>query len=142
LARDAEWVGRAPLDAPPAFLLDAHRMSGRHRAKPGAFDNRSVCRASDFPSAEVLARAGVRRVLLIQEADARAASDLEPVLLCWQRDGLELWFKCTDDDARARPRRLSARLLPIRWLHAIARAFIPRRADGTFGTIVPTPSGG
>jgi hypothetical protein len=142
LTRDAGIVARAPLDGPPAFLLDAHRMSGAHRVKPGAFDNRSVCRASDFPSASVLAGAKIRRVLVIQEEAGRPASDLEPVLVDWQRHGLELWFKYTDDHAPARPRRLSPRLLVVRLVHAFARALLRRRSDGAYGTIVPTPGGG
>ena len=49
LRAGAYQVSRATTSAPPAFLLDASRLVGKRPAEPGRFDNRSVCRSSDFP---------------------------------------------------------------------------------------------
>ena len=50
-----------PLDAPPAFLLDADRLGTGRRLVPNVFDNRWVVFATDFPSAGLLARRGIAR---------------------------------------------------------------------------------
>jgi hypothetical protein len=142
LVRHARQVARAPSDGMPVFLLDAHRMSGARPSARNFFDNRSVCHATDFPSAATLRDAGIRRILLIQEEPGRPAPDLEPVLLVWQRQGLALWFKYTDDDAPAAPRRLSSRLFVVRWVYAVARLLLPRRPDGVYGWHVIGPSAG
>jgi hypothetical protein len=55
----------------------------------GAFDNRSVTSASDFPSAEYLKGCGVRAVVVVQESQ-KAEFDLELVLREWEAGGLNL----------------------------------------------------
>ncbi|HWA73887.1 MAG TPA: hypothetical protein VG937_16205 [Polyangiaceae bacterium] len=138
----AEQVARAKLSAPPAFLLDAHRMSGAHLLRPGAFDNRSFCNLSDFPSLDTLRARGVRRAVLVQEEPGRAAPDLEPILLRWQRGGIDLWRKFSDDSEPAAPFVLRPRALPLRFAHAVRRALLRRAASGAYGTFVPMPSAG
>ena len=93
------WAGAAQLaslhlpdDAPPAFLLDAHRRPGRSpRASTGDFDNRSVSFPTDFPSAATLSASGVGAVLLIQEtANIPPQSDVAHTLLRWQNENLAM----------------------------------------------------
>jgi hypothetical protein len=138
----AERIGAAPSDGPPAFLLDANRSNGAQLVRPGVFDNRSVCRESDFPSAETLWKAGIRRGLLIQSTVGRPAIDLESVLATWQQRGIELWKKNADDDTAAAPFRLRRRWFLSRFAHAVRRSFLRRRADEAYGMIVPDPTGG
>jgi len=78
-----------PEFAPPAFLLDANRSSGALFPGPGTFDNRSVVRESDLPTAELLQEAGIRRVVLIRTA-SDPGRDLRPILLSWQTAGLQI----------------------------------------------------
>ncbi len=76
--------------APPAFLLDANRR--RSELSPGAgwFDNRSIIRESDLPSAAFLKARGIDRIVLLQ-AKRELQSDLRVVLLSWQKDGVALF---------------------------------------------------
>jgi hypothetical protein len=138
----AERVASAKFDAPPAFLLDAHRMSGAQLLRPGAFDNRSFCNLSDFPSVDTLRAHGIRRAVLVQEEPGRAAPDLEPILLAWQCAGIALWRKFTDDDGPAAPFVLWPRGLGFRFAHAVRRALLRRAASGAYGTFVPLPGAG
>jgi hypothetical protein len=88
LVDGAHRVASVPVGAPPAFLLDAERMGEQRNVRVGVLDNRSVCRPSDFPSADTLKAAGVRRVVLISNAPA---FDLVRVLVGWQSAGLVFW---------------------------------------------------
>jgi hypothetical protein len=138
----AERVARAPRSGPPAFLLDANRESGSRLVRPGVFDNRSVCRESDFPSAETLWQAGIRRALLIQSAGDRPATDLEPVLAAWQRRGVQLWKMSSGGNAPSAPFLLERRWWGRRMIHAIRRSFLRLRPDDAYGMTVPEPSAG
>jgi hypothetical protein len=137
----AERVAAAPPGATPAFLLDANRMGPGQAVTPGRFDNRSVCSPSDFPS-ETLWRAGIRRMLLIQQGGGRPAADLEFILLIWQARGIALWQKNADESAPAAPFVLRRRFWISRWLHIVRRAFLRRRSDNSYGELVPTPATG
>ena len=133
----AERVWSIPDDSPPAFLLDSLRTRGEYRIVPGSYDNRSVCRTSDFPSVDALRRAGVRRALWLHAGD-RLASDLEAVLSKWQRAGLALWL--ATETAPAEPFVLPRRSFLARLVSSLRRELLPRRADGAYGKAVP-PSG-
>ena len=76
-----------PFAAPPAFLIDAHRHDAPYAPDIGWFDNRSVLRAADLPSAEFLKQHGIARTVLVQE-DRKLRSDLRTVLSAWQEAGL------------------------------------------------------
>lgn len=76
-----------PLSAPPAFMLDANRQSGGSSPHVGAFDNRSVIRESDVPSAAFLLDRGIRQVVVVR-GDQSLKTDLQAVLLSWQTAGL------------------------------------------------------
>ena len=78
-----------PPSAPPAFLLDADRHGPPLIPVDGWFDNRSVVRESDVPTAAFLREQGIRQVVLVQgKPDLR--SDLRNVLLAWQEGELTL----------------------------------------------------
>jgi hypothetical protein len=140
LVDGAERVAAVPLGATPAFLLDANRMGLGQAVLPGRFDNRSICRASDFPAAEILLRAGIRRVLVIQQGSGRPAPDLEIILLAWQSQGIALWRKSADEPAA--PFVLRPRFWISRLLHAVRSAFLRRQADSSYGELVPAAGGG
>ena len=74
-------------DAPPAFLLDARRMTPTHYG--ARFDNTSYCSWTDFPSAHGLRMGGIREVVLIGEGAPKW--DLAVPLLRWQEEGLPLF---------------------------------------------------
>lgn len=92
LWRGAEvlWGLRLPLDAPPVFLLDADRRTGRWTAAPGVFDNRWISLPTDFPSGIVLRERGIRRTVVVS-VDGRMANDLAHTLMRWQEAGVEIW---------------------------------------------------
>ena len=75
--------------APPAFLLDANRRRSASRPGAGWYDNRSVVRKADVPTATFLKERGIRRVTFVQ-AEASLQSDLRTVLLAWQEGGLTI----------------------------------------------------
>lgn len=79
-----------PLNAPPAFLLDAHRRAPRRIVHPSQFDNRSICFTTDFPSATFLIAQGIQRVVLVQRSGLQPQADLAQVLRRWQDTGLYL----------------------------------------------------
>jgi hypothetical protein len=131
----SERVAQLPHDAPPAFLLDASRLTLR---VPGdgverLFDNRSVVRATDLPSAARLLDGGIRRVLLVQASARRHQLDLEPILLAWRSAGLEVWRLVESSSQPAAPypfRRLAWYDRLAEWLQ---RPGPRRRSDGVYG---------
>ena len=78
-----------PPSAPPAFLLDANRRRPASRPEVGWYDNRSVVRPSDVPTATFLKERGIRQVTVVQ-AEPSLQSDLRTVLLAWQEGGLTI----------------------------------------------------
>jgi hypothetical protein len=142
LIAHASAVAGVPAGAPPVFLLDAHRMRAGRPVGPGAFDNRSMCLPLDFPSVETLARAGIRRVVLILDGADAPSPDLEPILLGWQRAGLVLWRKRVDRRTPAAPIVLRRRWWLARLAAWIRHLGLRRRADGAFGVFVPSEAGG
>jgi hypothetical protein len=139
LASGAEHVAPVPATAPPAFLLDAARRGERATPRPGLFDNRSICRASDFPSAERLRQAGIRRIVLVAES---IVDDLEPALLEWQRLGLELWTKRPSERRNATPTVVRAAWLGRRLYRLWARARLRPGPDGIYGAMIEEPAVG
>ena len=134
LVNGAEAVGQLPLAAPPAFLLDSMRMRRRRLEGYAApYDNRWVVRSDDFPSPGRLQRAGIRRILLLQETLARPATDLEPTLLAWQASGLELWRLAEDVPAAAALHQLSQRPWYERLATWLSSESPRRRGDGAYG---------
>lgn len=85
-------LARTPLgaDAPPVFLLDAHRMGDGTPIGRGMFDNRSVVFASDFPSATFLRDHGIGRALVVHGPERPVGNDLRYALRDWRSGGLPL----------------------------------------------------
>jgi hypothetical protein len=84
-----------PLSAPPAFLLDANRQNAAFSPDATWFDNRSIVRDSDLPSAAFLQDHGIEQVIVIR-ANRELQSDLQAVLLSWQLQGLAIFRQATD----------------------------------------------
>jgi hypothetical protein len=129
---------RLPPDAPPAFLLDANRMSGH--PVPTMFDNRWMVLPQDLPSARLLRDGGVARVRVVRESGRRGGDDLDHVLRRWQDDGLPLEL-VREGRAEApvplevaRPRRYRALTYRL-----FAMLGLRRNAAGGFGSVVPEP---
>jgi len=139
LARGAEHVANVPSSAPPAFLLDAERMGNGRPVRPGLFDNRSICRSSDFPSADRLRQAGIGRILLICD---EVQEDLESVALEWQAAGFELWWKRPTERQEAAPVTLRSPSWGRRIYNVLFRPSPRPRADGIYGTLIEVPSSG
>jgi hypothetical protein len=78
-----------PALAPPAFLVDADRHNAAVNPTVGWFDNRSIIRQSDLPTAEFLRAHGIRQVVLVQSSQ-RLQADMQSVLLPWQDAGLSI----------------------------------------------------
>jgi hypothetical protein len=142
LVDGADTVRDVPASAPPAFLLDANRLGPGRPVEVGDFDNRWFSAPTDFPSADALWAAGIRRLVLIQRGNPWPAADLAPTLLSFQQRGLRLFL------ARPDAGEVLAALTSVRppWLarlrHAFGRLSFRQRADGAFGERVPRPSGG
>ena len=137
----AARVAAVPPGAPPVFLLDADRMGDGRNLRSGDFDNRSMCRAGDFPSADFLWEAGIRRAVLVRAGD-KTAGDLAPILFAWQQRGIEWWLERSDVEGAAQ-RHVLAR---PSWLSRLGNGFLHsllyRRADGAYGHLVDGPQGG
>ena len=130
-----------PLDAPPAFVLDARRMP-ETRAIPGQYDNRSLLFPQDFPSASHLRDAGIARVLLVTHA-AAVQRDLAHVLVRYRDAGLVVEVQAPD---AAVPRRPLTEDAPSEFRSMMYRALalfgLKRNAAGGFGALIPVPSEG
>jgi hypothetical protein len=85
-----------PIDAPPAFLLDAGRFAPGVIITSGLFDNRSAVFASDFPSAAVLRRQGITQVAVVRDAAIPTGPDLPHALDHWRRAGIEVSVRAHD----------------------------------------------
>ena len=130
-----------PPNAPPAFLIDANRMSPPVPPSPGKFDNRWVVFPQDFPSAAFLRAHGVADVLLIHSG-RNVQEDLAHVLLRWQEGGLRI--------LSASPTDISPREMTVTrpswfrraWYRALTASRLRRNNAGGFGAIIPVATGG
>lgn len=129
-----------PLDAPPAFLLDARRMEDAGRVKPGQFDNRWMTFPQDYPSGELLRARGIDAAAVVQDKSGQPRDDLAHVLLGWQEAGLTISIKGREDAATERV--VIARPKGYRWwwYRALGALGLSRNSAGGFGSVVPEPS--
>jgi hypothetical protein len=131
---------RLPLDAPPVFLLDAHRRTGRCAPAPGVFDNRWMSLPTDFPSGIALRERGMSRAVVVS-IDGRIANDLAHTLMRWQEAGVDIWA----GPLGRSPERITVR--PPRWYgwvwHGVLSAMGFRRNWlGGFGGHLSASGGG
>jgi hypothetical protein len=120
-----------PTEAPPAFLLDAKRMTGHRVLTRERFDNRWIVFPQDFPSAQFFWSHGIRRILLIQESDGRPQDDLSYVLLRWQAAGMEIFLLTPESGP---PKKINvARQALLRSLWYRLRSFARLRGSGSGG---------
>ena len=84
-----------PYSAPPAFLLDANRKNAAFSPQLGWFDNRSIIRESDLPTADFLKRNGIRQVIVIR-SNPNLQTDLRAVLASWRDAGLAIAEQAPD----------------------------------------------
>jgi len=136
----APEIARMSIDpgAPPAFLLDAERLTPQRPVGPGVFDNRWVVFPQDFPSGNFLLSRGIRRVVLVQDRDA-PMNDLAHVLLRWQEAGIAIEDRIGERISVKKPSHFRAL-----WERVLVATGLSRSAAGGFGAPVPLPppSGG
>ena len=138
--------GRIASDAPPLWICDSTRL-GMRKGSPGEFDNRYYLDDSILPTPQVLARAGIHRVVYLgwasgengAGAPALGASIPLADLVEWFTDllgaGIEVLHAPVSDPAlRLRPFQA-----PPRRPRFSTKGY-RRSAAGGFGTEVPEPS--
>jgi len=129
-----------PLLAPPAFLIDAHRMRDTAKPSPGDFDNRWLVFPQDFPSGKFLLSQGIQRVLLLQRNEI-PESDLAHVLLLWQQQGIQLLRQNPLVLGQPVPLIVSRpRWFRNFWYRALTLLFLRRNSAGGFGSVIPDES--
>jgi len=128
--------------APPAFLLDARRMSTTRPLVPGAFDNRWMIFRQDLPSADLLRSRKLSRVVVVLCEDT-IADDLRHVLYAWQKGGIEILVKYINRESPAEPVTIqSPSWLRRIWGQPAGAEELLRNAQGSFGARIPEPSHG
>lgn len=130
-----------PVDAPPAFLLDANRR-GDAKPLPESFDNRSISLPTDFPSANHLVSHGIQQVLLVQAEREEPQPDLAHTLRRWQEAGIGISAKSLLNDVPPQHIQVSRpsnfRLL---WCNFLAAFGLRHSPLGGFGGVLPLPGG-
>jgi hypothetical protein len=125
--------------APPAFLIDARRMTGTPR--PGDYDNRSVVLPQDLPSANMLRSKGISRVTLVLMDLSEPREDLRHVLLRWQQGGIELRQRSLQ--GQERPLVVTPpSLFRKAWYRLVVLFGLRRSNVGGFGGMVPEETSG
>jgi hypothetical protein len=131
-----------PLGAPPAFLLDSHRMP-LGNPPPRSFDNRWQVFPQDFPSASKLLHHGIRKVFVLKRSSSKPENDLLHILVRWQKAGIAIAAKSPGSGVET-----SLASLPtppgfhFPWHRAITLAGLRQSSTGGFGGVVPEPSKG
>jgi hypothetical protein len=130
--------------APPAFLIDALRLTPGQTIKPGLFDNRWMVFPQDFPSGRFLRGQGASEVLLVQRGRGVPQEDFAHVLRRWQEAGLVI--RAVDVAVASMPaERINVDPPPSyrSIFHQADAAFgLHPSSTGGFGGIVPEPSHG
>ena len=117
---------------PPCFLLDRGRMAEGSSRPGGIFDNRSICRVVDFPSADALRAAGIRRFVVFNVRPMQ--NDLATVLLGWQSAGIP---GHRFHDTKIRPITVRGPSLLRRVADFFRYDGLGARPDGSFGKTIP-----
>jgi hypothetical protein len=143
LAKGAKFLQKLslPLEAPPAFLLDARREAGGAIGSPGRFDNRWVVLPQDFPSANLLLSRGLRTCLLIQERPGPPVTDLSHALLRWQEAGIRIHRRALLSDTKPMPLFVEKPwFFRSLFYTVLALMGLRRNSAGGFGSLIPIPS--
>jgi len=138
--------GRMASDAPPVWICDATRL-GTRKGNPGEFDNRYYLDDSILPTPQVLARAGITRVVYLgwaggeNGADAPALGSAVPLpdLVEWFTDLLGAGIEVLHAPIRDPELRLRPLQAPPKRPRFSTKGY-KRSAAGGFGTEVPEPS--
>lgn len=134
-----------PLDASPAFLLDADRRLGLGAATPGRFDNRSISFPTDFPSANLILSCGYRRAVLIQGMVSQPQPDLAHTLRRWQEAGVGISIRIPEGEGFSPPQPIDVRrpsAFRSLWYALLVKMGLKKYPLGGFGGMVPHPSSG
>jgi len=133
LYKGAEMLSTFPIrkDAPPAFMLDANRMSGSGK-KQGYYDNRWCVFPQDMPSASYLIREGIRKIIVRTDT---IQNDLAHILRRYQDEGIIIYL-CKDGQME----KLSV-VKPSKY-KSLAYRFkvilgLTRNGAGGFGALIP-----
>lgn len=129
---------KLPPDAPPVFVIDAHRCPLSGPGLPGEFDNRWVVFPQDFPSAKFLLSHNINSIIWAHAPGHLLAPDLSQVLLRWQIAGIVM--HTVDLESADAPQPLTVPKPPMfrmMWQRAIAAAGLRRSSIGGFGAQVP-----
>ena len=143
LEREANTLKRLalPSSAPPAFLLDANRYRAMSTPRVGSFDNRSIIRVSDVPTAAFLKGHGIREVIVLQ-AKPDLQSDLRAVLLAWQDGGLTISKQLLTEPWNPQLFTVAKPMLLKAWWNKLRFRFgYPLNEAGSFGRFLH-PAGG
>lgn len=98
--------GKIKPDAPPVFILDAHRndMDVFFGKDKTIVKNTYTYGENDFPSAEELQRLGVKKIIYLNEGDQRGevrpdfqstdrlAKDVKPIVAKWTQAGIKIVY--------------------------------------------------
>jgi hypothetical protein len=130
-------------DAPPAFLLDSRRQDGKHKTRPGSYNNRWLVFPQDFPSANFLLAHETREIILIQRERAQPKGDIAHVLRRWQDAGIGIQLVATGSgQARATPFKVNKpSWFRSTWYRNLALFGFKRNAAGGFGARLPEDTG-
>jgi hypothetical protein len=130
-------------DAPPVFLLDANRRTGRAAPSPGSFDNRSVSFTTDFPSALFLKTHGISRVVLVSRLPGQLQPDLAHTLRRWAEGGVSLESKLMESSGPPVPLTVERPLwFGEIWYRLLVAFGLKRNALGGYGGIIGSGSAG
>lgn len=89
-------------DAPPVFVLDAHRIA--EIQLKGYYDNTYAYTEDDFPSVEFLKKLGIKKIVYLNEGDQhgeirqkyqsieRLNNDLKPIVEKWIQAGIKIFY--------------------------------------------------
>ncbi len=149
-ARDAR--DRIEGVTPPAIMLDAWRL-GTRMPQPRDFDNRYFLLDSDLPSAALLAKSGIERVVYVHpprrpDAPPEAPEDMDdanPYLVALAKRMTVAFAEARTDGWGLGPLRtaeVKLRKTPFTTTTDPSFRGFRRNAAGGFGVLVPEPSSG
>lgn len=126
---------RLESSAPPVFMLDSNRMSGKGK-QPGKYDNRWCVFPQDMPSASFLREMRIRKVIVRGEV---IQNDLAHILRRYQEQGIKIYLS----DGKEPMKEVTV-VKPSRFRSLFYRfeviSGLTRNGTGGFGGKVPEPT--